>query len=103
MFETITTTSTVSAPTKWISLANVTSTLEMTTTSGMDFNSTKSFLNATNVGIGEEANITDLFQLCNPTNPDFNCSVDDFLGFQLGAKQMPLATALWVSSLFFSH
>lgn len=34
---------------------------------------------------------------CHPDNPNFNCSVDDFLDFRLGAKQMPLETALWVS------
>lgn len=95
MFETITA-STISAPAKWISLSNVTSTLA-TTTNFMDLNATKSFLNVTNVGLIGDGNDSDLVHLCDPQNEDFNCSVDDFLSFQLGAKQMPLDTALWVS------
>jgi hypothetical protein len=95
MFETITA-STISTPTKWISLSNVTSTLAATT-NYMDLNATKSFLNVTNVGLIGDGNNSDLFHLCDPGNADFNCSVDDFLSFQLGAKQMPLETALWVS------
>ena len=95
MFETITA-STVSAPSKWISLSNVTSTLA-TTTSSVDLNATISFFNGTSVGFDGEANNSDLIHLCDPSNPDFNCSVDDFLGFHLGAKQMPLETAIWVS------
>lgn len=35
----------------------------------------------------------------DPQNTEFNCSVDDYLSYYLGAKQMPLETAIWVSSL----
>jgi hypothetical protein len=96
MFETITT-STVSAPTRWINLTNMTSTLS-STTSFVDLNTTKSLLNVTNEGLVGDGNDTDLYHLCDPNNTDFNCSVDDFLSFHLGAKQMPLETAIWVST-----
>lgn len=42
-------------------------------------------------------NNTDTYDRCHPENPGFNCSVDDYLNFYLGAKQMPLETAIWVS------
>lgn len=95
MFETIAA-STIATPTKWISLTNVTSTLA-STTNFVDINATKSFLNVTNDGFVGEGNDSDLFHLCDPSNADFNCSVDDYLSFHLGAKQMPLETAIWVS------
>ncbi|XP_070501225.1 neuropeptides capa receptor [Chironomus tepperi] len=99
MFETITA-STISSPTKWISLSNVTSTLASATTNIVDLNATKSFLNITNDGLVGDGNNSDLFHLCDPSNEDFNCSVDDYLSFHLGAKQMPLETAIWVTILY---
>lgn len=46
----------------------------------------------------ESSSVVDsAYNPCHPDNPNFNCSVDDFLDFRLGAKQMPLETALWVS------
>lgn len=42
-------------------------------------------------------NNSDPHDRCDPDNPKFNCSVDEYLNFYLGAKQMPLETAIWVS------
>jgi hypothetical protein len=44
-----------------------------------------------------DVNVSDLFHPCDPENPEFNCSIEEYLGFYLGAKQMPLETAIWVS------
>lgn len=44
-----------------------------------------------------DASTTFPFELCDASNPDFNCSVDEYLGIYMGARQMPLETAVWVS------
>ena len=73
------------------SYANITSTLAMATTLVFDSNFSD-FLNTS-----ESSFTTEAPQPCDPGNKDFNCSVDEFLNYHLGAKQMPLETAIWVS------
>lgn len=70
--------------------ANITSTLA-TPSLSFDNNLTE-FWNAS-----EFSFTTEVPHLCDPENKDFNCSVDEFLNYHLGAKQMPLETAIWVS------
>lgn len=89
MFQTITTTI---APT-WVEIANAMTTAIHPTTP--DLNTTTIFANIS--GIDDGSNDTNQYHMCDPGNPEFNCSVEDFLSFYLGAKQMPLETAIWVS------
>lgn len=90
MFETITsTTSTVS------SLGNITSAFAVTAALVFDSNATEPW-NASEATNENDASVN--FSSCDPNNPEFNCSVDDFLRDHLGARQMPLETAIWVSS-----
>jgi hypothetical protein len=89
MFETITTT----ISSTWVGIANATPTPIHPTT--LDFNTTTIFANSS--GFDDAINETNIFNMCDPRNPEFNCSVDDFLSYYLGAKQMPLDTAIWVS------
>lgn len=70
---------------------NITSTL--TTTFPFDNNFTELW-NSSEISFTTEAP-----HPCEPENTDFNCTVDEFLNYHLGAKQMPLETAIWVSSL----
>jgi hypothetical protein len=91
MFETIT-----STETSVLTFVNTTSTLASTTALAFDYNATELW-NAIGSD-GDETNRSDLYDACHPENPDFNCSVEDYLSFSLGAKQMPLETAIWVSS-----
>ena len=91
MFPTITTT--ILTP-SWIGLANASTTVIITPPSP-DMNIS---LLGNVSGVDETTvNETNLFNMCDPSNPEFNCSVEDFLSFYLGAKQMPLETAIWVS------
>lgn len=89
MFQTITTT----ISSNWIEVANATAALQPTAIA-LDLNMTTIFSNASN--IDDATNKTE-YHICHPKNPEFNCSIDDFLSFYLGAKQMPLETAIWVS------
>lgn len=90
MFEAITSTSTSSA----LSLGNITS---ATAVAGLLDNITSTeFWSGINAS-ADHPNTTPPFDPCSPSNPDFNCSEEDFLNFQLGAKRMPLETAIWVS------
>lgn len=89
MFQTITTTI---SPT-WVGIANATTTTIYPTS--LDLNLTTILANVSSVD--DVTNDTNFFHMCDPSNPEFNCSVDDFLSFYLGAKQMPLDTAIWVS------
>lgn len=95
MFETITSTENSVS-----SFINITSTLASTTALVFDYNTTELW-NAIDGG-GDETNGSDLYDACHPANPDFNCSVEDYLSYSLGAKQMPLETAIWVSFLEFT-
>lgn len=88
MFQTITTT----IPSVWVGFANATTAIQPTS---LELNATTIFTNASLVD--DASNDTTLYHMCDPSNPEFNCSVDDFLSFYLGAKQMPLETAIWVS------
>lgn len=89
MFSTFTTTLTP----LWIGLVNTSTTITSSPTSDMN-----TLLLGNVSGIDDVAvNETNLFNMCDPSNPEFNCSVEDFLSFYLGAKQMPLETAIWVS------
>lgn len=91
MFETISTTITPS----WIGVINATAANKNPPTiSDMNNNITTILGNGSIDDVGNETN---LFHMCDPSNPEFNCSVEDFLSFYLGAKQMPLETAIWVS------
>lgn len=92
MFETITSTPTSAAP----SFGNITSAISATTIAGMFDNSTAELWNAINASTDYSNTIPPL-DPCHPSNPDFNCSEEDFLNFHLGAKRMPLETAIWVS------
>lgn len=92
MFETLTATQ---AESSLSGFANTSSTLATTTGFVFDYNASE-FWNNNGSG-GDEVNGTDLFHPCDPSNPEFNCSVDEYLSFYLGAKQMPLETAIWVS------
>lgn len=78
------------------SFINTTTILATTAALAFDYNATE-FWNAS--GDGDEANRTYLFHPCDPANKEFNCTEDEFLNFHLGAKQMPLETAVWVSLL----
>jgi hypothetical protein len=80
------------------SFVNITSTLATAVSVVLDYNATE-FLN-TSSGNGDNTNWTEPLNSCDRDNPEFNCSVDDFLSYTLGAKQMPLETAIWVSLLF---
>lgn len=89
MLETITSTaSSVS------SFGNITSALATTAALVFD-NNTTDVWNASDSANDNVANVN--FSSCDPSNPEFNCSVDDFLRDHLGARQMPLETAIWVS------
>jgi hypothetical protein len=84
MLETITTTaSSVS------SFVNTTFALAASAGFVFDNNATE-FLN-----LSVDANLTT--DPCDAKNPNFNCTVDEYLSLILGAKQMPLETAIWVS------
>lgn len=89
MFEAITSTPTSSA----LSFGNITSAITATTVAEMFDNNSTEFWNAS----ADYPNTTPPFDPCHPSNPDFNCSEEDFLNFRLGAKRMPLETAIWVS------
>ncbi|KAG5679784.1 hypothetical protein PVAND_009322 [Polypedilum vanderplanki] len=93
MFETITTTTISSAPT-WISLLNVTTAIATTSTAIFDSNLTNFDTNGTDDGNGS------IFDLCDAENPEFNCTVDEYLNRYMGLKQMPLHTAIWVTILY---
>lgn len=88
MFQTI---STTLSPT-WVSFANATPAEVFPTI--LDINATTVLANASEVA--GNATPSD-YHSCDPSNPEFDCSIDDFLNFYLGAKQMPLETAIWVS------
>lgn len=75
------------------SYANLTSTLAMATTLSFDNNFTEFWNTSDNVYTTEAPHP------CDPESKDFNCSVEAFLNYHLGAKQMPLETAVWVSLL----
>lgn len=75
-----------------LSFGNLTSLVA--TTFVFDNNASEFWNDSTRVG---NDNSTDAYDRCDPNNPRFNCSVDDYLNFYLGAKQMPLETAIWVS------
>jgi hypothetical protein len=97
MFETITTTTSAALSTSsWINISNAT-TQTLSTLSTVDFNTTQLW----NVSGGSDNNgiIDDESDSCDPTNPKFNCTIDDYLNYYLGAKQMPLETAIWVSTM----
>lgn len=80
----------ITPTTSWNGSVNVTTT---TTLTPLDLNATTIYGN-----VSEDAgNETNMLHMCHPENPEFNCSVEDFLHFYLGAKQMPLETAIWVS------
>jgi hypothetical protein len=85
MLETITTTASSAS-----SFVNTTFTLATSAGFVFDNNATE-FLNLS----GADANLT--ADPCHPENPNFNCTVDEYLSQILGAKQMPLETAIWVS------
>lgn len=90
MFPTITTT--ILTP-SWIGLANTTTTVISPPSPDMNTSLLGNVSGVDDVAVNE----TNLFNMCDPSNPEFNCSVEDFLSFYLGAKQMPLETAIWVS------
>lgn len=77
------------------SFANITSTLASTASVVFDYNATE-FLNA-NGSNGDDINRTELYHPCDGENPGFNCTVDEYLSYSMGAKRMPLDTAIWVS------
>lgn len=80
------------------SFANITTTLA-TTASVVVFDYTATeFLNA-NISSADDTNQTELFHPCDGDNPVFNCTVDEYLSYSMGAKRMPLETAIWVSWL----
>jgi hypothetical protein len=82
------------------SFVNTTFTLATTVVSAvLDYNATE-FLNVSGSN-GDSTNWTEPLNACDGENPEFNCSVDDFLSYTLGAKQMPLETAIWVSLMNF--
>ena len=94
MFETITSTSSSAlgfGNTTFTSLAG------FTTITPLDANATE-FWNST------EKIIENMYSSCDPDpqNTEFNCSVEEYLSYYLGAKQMPLETAIWVSSYYLS-
>lgn len=91
MFDTAFTTNPPSST--WINVANVTSTLAANVA---DLNATQ-FWNISDDGGIDKSNDSELLNTCHPQNVNFNCSVEDFLSYHLGSKQMPLETAIWVS------
>lgn len=92
MFETIISTTTNPL---WTTLLRNTTTLASPTIV-LDFNGSDVWNDTSN---GGETN-NSLLHPCNPENPYFNCSIDEYLTYYLGAKQMPLETAIWVSCFF---
>ena len=90
MLETITSTATSVS-----SFANTTFALA-TSASVVFQNNTTDFLNLS-ASNGDDTNWTAFLHPCDGENPNFNCSIDEYLSFYLGAKQMPLETAIWVS------
>lgn len=87
MFETLT--STMSSI---LSIGHTTLASATPTTLILDANATE-FWNAT------ERITENVYSSCDPDpqNTEFNCSVEEYLSYYLGAKQMPLETAIWVS------
>lgn len=92
MLETITSTAN-----SILSFANITSALATTAVVVLDYNATE-FLNASGSN-GDAVNWTEPLNPCDKENLEFNCTVDDFLSYTMGAKQMPFETAIWVSLL----
>lgn len=90
MLDTITTT-----PNSVSSFVNRTSTLATTASLIFYYNATE-FFNVTAAN-GNNTNRTKAFNACDGENPEFNCTIDEYLTYYLGAKQMPLETAIWVS------
>lgn len=90
MLEIITTTAkTVS------SFANITFTLATSASVVFDNNATD-YLNLSGSNDNDSNWTTDL-DPCDGNNPNFNCSIEEYLSLSMGAKQMPLETAIWVS------
>lgn len=94
MFATITSTA---SSTLSFSNATFISSAGFTTLTPFDANATE-FWNST------EKIIENKYISCDPDpqNTEFNCSVEEYLSYYLGAKQMPLETAIWVSSCYLS-
>jgi len=97
MFETIASTTPQSVP-LWTSFGNITTALATTTTlaydAAFDFNATTDIWG----NASSDGNAADVEQHpCDRDNQNFNCTVDEFLNYYLGAKQMPLEHAIWVS------
>lgn len=86
MFETITSAA--------LSFGNITSTVATTTAFVLDYNATE-FPNSSESSFEETTSI--LYPPCHPEDPDFNCTIEEYLEAQLGAQHMPLETAIWVS------
>lgn len=61
-----------------------------------DYNASE-FSTSSSIETFDGDNESRFFHPCDPQNFVFNCSIDDYLSFHLGAKQMPLETAIWVS------
>lgn len=94
MFETVASTENYVA-----SFVNTTTTLATTAAMVFDYNATE-FWNVSG-GDDDEANRSNSYHHCDPVNTEFNCTEEEFLSFYMGSKQMPLETAVWVSSSIF--
>jgi hypothetical protein len=86
MFETITSTA-ASA----LNVVNISSTLASTIAAIVLENNVTELTNSN--GSGGEVD----YPPCHPDNPDFNCSVEEYLNVRMGLQRMPLETAIWVS------
>jgi hypothetical protein len=93
MFETLT--STVGAAS---SFGNITSTIATTAAAFvLEYNATD-YANTSESQTDETPR--QVYGECDPFDPEFNCTVEEYLNQQLGAQRMPLETAIWVSWKF---
>lgn len=74
-----------------LSFGNTTLALASPTAFIFDANTTD-FWNVT------ERIIENVMGSCDPENPEFNCTVEEYIRRNMGPKQLPLETAIWVSS-----
>ncbi|CRK99529.1 CLUMA_CG012848, isoform A [Clunio marinus] len=82
------------------SLGNTTSVIATATPFTFDYNATEFWNLSRSVDSSHNNATIDLYHPCHPSNPEFNCSVDEYLSFYLGSRQMPLETAIWVTIFF---
>jgi hypothetical protein len=88
MFETITSTA-ASA----LSFANITSTLATATAAIVLEHNATELRNFSGSSASEDL----IYPPCHRNDPEFNCSVEEYLNAAMGLKRMPLETAIWVS------